>query len=180
MQTETSTAGQRYRTALVFVLGLIIGAGSMWLWGINQQSGDTVAQQGTTGAGQDHSTSTGTNSTDTGAASEAVSVTVPDQPAGPRVQIESVSVATSTWVAVHETLPDGSAGNALGAYIFDPGDETGMVRLLRSTAGEETYQVRLYQDDGDRDFELEEDALISGADGKAQATFTTFSGAAGN
>lgn len=100
-------------------------------------------------------------------------VDVADQHASSVVQITSMSLADTSWVAVHEES-DGKPGNVLGAGIFDAGVSRGVLELLRATSAGERYYVRLYRDDGDRVFDLQTDVLLVN-EGRAaiQDTFYT-------
>lgn len=95
------------------------------------------------------------------------SVHVADQPAGTEVKVSSLSLSETGWVGVR----DGD-GRVLGASRFDAGKfENVTVSLLRATVAGDSYQVLLYVDDGDREFDLHKDILISGPSGVAGTNF---------
>jgi hypothetical protein len=95
------------------------------------------------------------------------SVEVADQAAGSIVALQSVTLVNTGWVAVRD-----NEGRILGAARFDEGTHTGVVELLRNTVAGNSYQVLLYVDDGDREFDLHKDILVSEPDGRvAGATF---------
>lgn len=91
-------------------------------------------------------------------------ITVEDQLAGDRVLIKDILLSDSSWAVVHEDV-DGVPGNALGAQRFDEGLHSGTIDLLRSTQVGQNYYILLYKDDGDREFNLETDVLITDSKG---------------
>jgi len=100
-------------------------------------------------------------------------VDVDDQRAGAVVRLTSVTLSSSSWVAVHEDV-GGSPGNILGAIRFDQGTSRGDLSLLRPTQPAQLYYVRLYRDNGDREFNLEDDLLlVSTANVPIEDTFRT-------
>jgi hypothetical protein len=102
--------------------------------------------------------------------SSGETVTVQDQAAGPSVSVASVTLNQMGWVAIRD-----ADGRVLGAARFDAGTYANVsVPLLRATVAKSSYQVLLYIDDGDRQFDLHKDILITGADGGvAGTTFKT-------
>ncbi len=96
-------------------------------------------------------------------------VVVLDQFAGSVVKIASVTLPQLGWVAVRD-----SKGWVLGAGRFVAGtSENVEVILLRGTVAGESYQVLLYNDDGDKEFDLHKDSLVMNADASvAGTTFT--------
>lgn len=97
-------------------------------------------------------------------------VTVRDQAAGTSVSVASVTLNQMGWVAVRD-----ENGRVLGAARFDAGTWNNVsVPLLRATAATSSYQVLLYADDGDKQYDLHKDILIMGANGGvAGTTFKT-------
>ena len=97
-------------------------------------------------------------------------VTVRDQAAGASVAVASVTLNQMGWVAVRD-----EDGRVLGAARFDAGTMSDVsVPLLRATTANSSYQVLLYVDDGDREFDLHKDILIMGANSEvAGTTFKT-------
>ncbi|OGG77338.1 hypothetical protein A3F56_03855 [Candidatus Kaiserbacteria bacterium RIFCSPHIGHO2_12_FULL_55_13] len=97
-------------------------------------------------------------------------VTVRDQAAGTSVSVASVTLNEMGWVAIRD-----ESGRVLGAARFDAGTWSDMsVPLLRATAAAGSYQVLLYVDDGDKQYDLHKDILIMGANGEvAGTTFKT-------
>ncbi|TSC66898.1 MAG: hypothetical protein G01um101466_851 [Parcubacteria group bacterium Gr01-1014_66] len=83
------------------------------------------------------------------ASSGANTVTVKDQTAGDRVEIDSVIFAQPGWLVVHEDR-NGAPGNILGAQWFGAGTYQGKaVDLLRSTVSGRTYYAMFHADAGD-------------------------------
>lgn len=89
------------------------------------------------------------------------SVDVEDQSAGMSVKVKSATFAQASWIAVRDV-----DGRTLGAGRFEAGTYSDIeVPLLRATTAGERYQVLIYVDDGDREFDLHKDILVTGADG---------------
>lgn len=123
---------------------------------------------GTTTTGSGSTTSAGGLNPSMVETGEAV--TVRDQAAGESVAVASVTLTQNGWVAVRD-----SDGRVLGAARFDAGTWSDVsVPLLRATVTSSPYQVLLYVDDGDRQFDLYKDILITDASGGvAGTTFKT-------
>jgi len=102
------------------------------------------------------------------------SVVADNQLAGDRVVLSSISLEKEGWVVVHESQ-DGVPVNALGAQRFDAGVHIeGHVDLLRNTEVGNIYFVILYDESGDGEFNLKEDAPLVGKDnGLISTTFET-------
>ncbi|MBI2610813.1 hypothetical protein HYW60_02675 [Candidatus Kaiserbacteria bacterium] len=89
------------------------------------------------------------------------SVDVTDQLAGMSVKVKSATLAQMGWIAVRD-----ADGRTLGAGRFEPGTHADIeVPLLRATTAGERYQVLIYVDDGDGEFDLHKDILVTGGDG---------------
>jgi hypothetical protein len=89
------------------------------------------------------------------------SLDVVDQPAGMSVKVRSANLVQMGWIAVRD-----SNGRTLGAGRFGPGMHTDVeVPLLRGTEAGQSYQALIYVDDGDREFDLRKDILVTGSDG---------------
>lgn len=99
--------------------------------------------------------------------SSGESVTVYDQAAGDSVNVASVTLKEMGWVAIRD-----ADGRVLGAARFDAGTHQNVsVPLLRgTTSGGVSYQVLLYADDGDKEYDLHKDVLITGANGGVAGT----------
>ena len=127
-------------------------------------NGDTTTNTATS------SSSTSTGNLNPSMVSTGEAVTVRDQAAGASVAVASVTLNQMGWVAVRD-----ENGRVLGAARFEAGTMSDVsVPLLRATTASSSYQVLLYIDDGDREFDLHKDILIMGAnDGVAGTTFKT-------
>lgn len=100
-------------------------------------------------------------------------VEVQDQPAGIMIPIINVTLASPSWVAIHETT-NGMPTNILGAALFNEGVSYGTVELLRGTEPDRLYYARLYNDNGDRAFNPDTDSLIVDINKNSiQASFVT-------
>jgi hypothetical protein len=163
------------RTVLaVVVVVLIVGA---WFLGRASLSGEMSPSMSASGTTTGRTTSPATNSNQamtettgnvTAPVSSQESVSVSDQTAGMQVTVRSVSLPQTGWVAVRD-----SSGSVLGAGLFNAGTNSGTVPLLRGTTAGERYQVLLYIDDGDKQFDLHKDTLLMNSDGSvAGTTFT--------
>lgn len=132
---------------LIFLIGFVLGAGSIWLFLLSDQRGND--QYFTE---QNDSYLSG----DVPVRNEGMQnrIVIPDQEYGGMVAIQFVSFNRSGWLVIHELLPDGSLGNALGAQRFDVGEYSGGVSLLRVTESGSTYSAVLYTDNGDKRFDL--------------------------
>jgi hypothetical protein len=86
------------------------------------------------------------------------------QEAGLHVAVARVVVANPTWVVVYENR-GGLPGNVLGAHLFQVGQTSGSVDLLRGTLPGQTYFVGESRDDGDRMYSVANDPAIRDADG---------------
>jgi hypothetical protein len=94
------------------------------------------------------------------------SVTVQDQAAGESVQVASVRLSETSWIAVRD-----ENGKTLGAALFPAGTQTDVsVPLLRATEAGQHYQALIYVDNGDHQFDLHADTLIVNADGTVAGT----------
>lgn len=144
---------QRQLIFLSFILGLILGAILTWF-----VLGTTVFSP-TNPLEENVVLSTETINTIT-----LNSIVVENQLAGNTVVVKEVVFVTPGWVVIHEERA-GVAGNALGAQRFDVGTSTGMVDLLRDTEVGNKYYAVLYQDNGDKGFNLEEDTPLNDISG---------------
>lgn len=87
-------------------------------------------------------------------------IQVENQVASTSVQVAQATLSTSSWLVVHE-ITDGHVGNALGAARRDPGTHTAItIELLRSTETARPYMLVLYQDNGNKEFDLRGDIPI--------------------
>jgi hypothetical protein len=104
-----------------------------------------------------------TDASMTTATNEAVSVS--DQPAGDSVRVGSVTLAKTGWVAVRD------AQRIYGAAWLTAGThENVSVPLLRNTTSGSKYSVILYVDNGNKQFEMHADSMVTGVSGMFSAT----------
>lgn len=154
----------------VAVVLLIIGA--WYFGGMQARSGVEVSPTETTvqndaDAKKDSDTKSTSAATRVSVSGEAIVVT--DQPAGSKVVVASVTLKERGWIAVRD-----NNGRVLGAGRFEAGTSKDVVvELLRATVSGEKYQVLLYVDDGDNQYDLHKDSLVMNAD--ASVAGTTFS-----
>ena len=156
----------RKNLIIAFIVGLIVGFGSYYVWDTAPFQSDKVSGEEQEEVKDDQDTLAGDNlenpSTNVG---NENTITIGDQPAGMRVVFDSASFSTSVWVAVREDI-DGELGSILGARRFDAGTYTDAeIELLRNTLEESKYHVVMYKDDGDREFDHKKDTLITRLDG---------------
>ena len=162
------------KTVVAFVAGLLIGGLLVWVF---SDTPDAVAPTDVTedevsevaDDEAEETTSTEESVTDESEAASSMqvgdgSITVNDQPAGDSVVLASATFPTSEgWVAVR-SYPNGQLGSILGAvrYSEEQGLVPEMVPLLAPTAAGRTYAVVFFSEDGDREFNLANDAQIDG------------------
>lgn len=173
---------ERTYQAIIGVLVLVILLLGWWALahrGTTAPQGDTtdtamddgtLSGEGSTGAMNDEATTSAPAQQGTATTVGAgESVSVADQSAGDSVAVASVTLSQPGWVAVRDTN-----GRTLGAAWVPAGTHTAVtVPLLRGTTAGESYQVLLYADNGDHQFDLHADTLITNADGSVPGT--TFS-----
>ncbi len=160
---EKSTPVATY--VVMVVGGIIIGVLLAWGWtSLRSQNGEGVTT----------STSTKTNTANTGTSGKVTSgitnigqsdeLTVPSpQKAGQSVVITQANIGAPTWVVVYEDR-DGAPGNVLGAQLFFTSGP-GIVTLLRGTEAGETYYVGKSVDDGDHKYTKATDKSSQNTDG---------------
>lgn len=106
---------------------------------------------------------------------ESGAVSVSDQPAGPDVVVESVTVPPpGVWVAVRE-VNGADLGNVLGASRVVGPHGAITVTLLRPTEPKRSYAVQLYRDDNNGSFDPSVNSVYVDFDTGARvvAYFTT-------
>jgi len=168
---------QYWRYSAIFVLGLLLGIGSTWLWftrDTDQVAQNADIQQETGMVGDDEDSSLVSENGISGVVTEGgYSVSVSDQFPGLNVELEKVVFAESGWAAVYEDN-NGEPGNILGARRFDAGESTGTIQLLRAMEEDLLYYVILHLDDGDRQFDFKKDNQILNVEGsRVEAMFKT-------
>ncbi len=161
-----------------FIIGagiLIILIGGWWVvtrTGSQTGSPTTATTSSTTGTSSNASGSS-TTTGNPSAVSTGEAVSVGDQPAGSFVVAASATLTQMGWLAVRD-----QDGRVLGAARLEPGThEAVQIPLLRNTTTGDKYQVLIYIDDGDKEFDLHKDTLVTNADGSvAGAAFTALNG----
>ncbi|MDO8552419.1 MAG: hypothetical protein Q7S01_02700 [bacterium] len=161
-------------TAIVAIIALLIFA---WDLGYKQARNAVLVDELNTenGAITESDATTSDEALPTGevgtspATSSAVGgefVSVNDQKAGSQVQVASLTLLEMGWVGIRD-----KDGRVLGAGRFEAGSYKDVnVPLLRATVAGESYQALLYVDDGDRQFDLHKETLISGSNGGIAGT----------
>jgi len=165
--------GNTFNTNVIIggIIVIVVLVAGWWLTtkpaGEGSMATSTATDTSNTGSNTGSSSTTGANPS-TIASGEAV--TVRNQAAGDSVAVESVTLNQMGWVAIRD-----EDGRVLGAARFDAGTHANVsVPLLRGTVASSSYQVLLYVDDGDKEYDLHKDILITGAGGGvAGTTFKT-------
>lgn len=150
------------KTLKTFIIGVIVGGISIWFLLSNAPQ---------------NSLNTAEDMDNLITAEEQVkdSVKVFNQNSGIQVYIEKVILNKAGWVAVHEKQ-NGTAGTILGAQLFDKGEHSGFVDLLRGTIPGKSYYAVLHEEDGDRAFNIRKDLpLLNAAKQPIMAAFQTIS-----
>jgi hypothetical protein len=166
----------------ILVVIILVGGWIMWHKGASWSMGSTATSTTATSSDDNTSVPSDNTSTDTDTSGSTTSpaqsadtntavatteaVSVADQPAGMSVTVSSVSLNQLGWIAIRD-----SSGRTLGAGLFPAGTQTNVeVPLLRATEAGQHYQVLLYVDDGDKQFDLHKDALLTGDAGSVIGT----------
>jgi heme A synthase len=98
-------------------------------------------------------------------------ILVSNQIAGGMVKIDNVALTFDGWVVIHEDR-NGAPGNVLGAQRFDMGTYAGgQVELQRNTVAGGKYYAMLHVDNGNKLFDLKDDAVTMDGDTAVMATF---------
>lgn len=107
---------------------------------------------------------------DNNTAEAADGVVVADQAVGAVVTVDSVAIDAPAWVAVAE-VEGGVVMSVLGAQRVDAGvSEDVEITLLRPTVEGESYAIVTYVDNGDGEFSLTTDPIVSLNDDAFTAT----------
>ncbi|MCA9364084.1 hypothetical protein KC727_02605 [Candidatus Kaiserbacteria bacterium] len=170
------------KTVVAFVVGLLVGGLLVWVFSSPSETSPTDDATETPDAMATEKMSDTSDHTaamdDTVSMLDTITVapartsaalSVADQPAGFVVVLSDTTYPAPTgWIAVREYM-DGIPGNVLGAARFN--EEEGLtptsVSLLRATESGSSYQVVYYSENGDRVFDLADDALVE----EVSATF---------
>lgn len=168
MPTYELSADSHKQLAIAFVVGLLVGAGAVWIWSVNTKqveapSADNEVVTGTTATTTTKTPTTvdTTQQSDISVSASAVDLEVSNQLSGNHVNVTSVTFPSKGgWIVIHEVV-EGELGNALGAQYFGEGSWSGTVSLLRNTVVGNTYAAVLYGDNGDRQFTIGSDKPIT-------------------
>lgn len=172
------TFSERTYQVIIGVLVLIIIIGGWLMFAGKASAPATESDQMASSSDMTGAVSSGTDTTGQTSSSGATYTTMPagsdavsvvDQSAGSNVAVKSVSLEAAGWVAVRD-----ASGKTLGAAWFPAGTQMNVsVSLLRATVAGQRYQVLLYADNGDKQFDLHTDTLLTQSDGSvAGTTFT--------
>jgi hypothetical protein len=166
---------QKVRIIIALVVGILLGFGIFKVW--DNSSTPAVEETDSTGIVNTNkpasSKLTEEGSTVSG---NGQAIKVEDQNPGRVVVVYQVSLDKPAWVVVREDA-GGKPGNILGARLFDKGNNSGIVELLRPMQDGKNYFATLMSDDGDNSFDLKKDLPIKDASGNEIASkFAVFKG----
>ncbi len=170
------------KTVVAFIAGLLIGGLLVWVFSVapdkkndmgveveKKEQSDEKKSDAPEGESDKGAVSTegdkggASTASPTVVAQGAGSIVVEDQAAGTKVALGAVTMPVENgWIVVHE-VRDSALGNILGAarYSTKEGLTPKEVELLRATESGKTYQVMLYSEDGDRQFNKLKDTPIT-------------------
>lgn len=174
MSEEEKQEGQK--TVVAFVAGLLIGGLLVWVFSGGEEAQapaetlDDTPSEVTTGGGSSPTSPPAENNTNNEVVAPPAlqigdgSIEVSNQAAGDTVALASATFPTSEgWIAVR-SYPNGQLGSILGAARYS--EEQGLipesVPLLAPTTAGRSYAVVFFSEDGDREFNLANDAQIDG------------------
>lgn len=171
-RAEKAGRGSTVSLIVVFIVGFILGGGTLWLW----QNRPTVPRA----ANETDNTSLENRDDAAGATTTPIlednkellspitadidEVNVKDQRAGASVFLTRVSLTAPSWIVIHEDIAE-AWGNILGAQRFDAGVYQGSVDLLRGMEAGAVYYAVIYRDDGDKLFDRATDQPLADASG---------------
>ena len=158
-----NTENQSLKLIGIFLTGAIVGALSVWMWTATQDilsSEEVIQVEDSTSASEEDAVQDQASTVQELVTDETQlrsdSIIVRNQRAGLLVEIEKVIFEEGGWLVIHEGTTS-QVGNALGAARFDKGEHSGIVELLRATEVGMLYRAILYQDNGDKEFNLDSD-----------------------
>ena len=162
------------KVVVTAIIAFLVGFGSAWLYlgrTANVPVLDDIKDDNTITEDVNDAT---TDDTEDGVSVNPTSsdlLVVKDQTAGAEVTVEKSALTEVGWVVVRENDGAGNPGRILGAQLFDVGNQTGKVELLRGTVAGNIYFAMVYTDNGDHAFDPKKDLPLV-VDGKtAMATF---------
>ena len=164
-RAETAVNG-RWKLSVAFLLGLLLGAGLLWI-GFRNETLKTLTQTPIeTQERESGEVSAGDTSSRADSPQRIMResfILVDAQAAGMSTLIRKVNIPQNGWGGVYEDNM-GQPGNALGAARLDAGlHENVTVSLLRATATSASYHAVIHRDNGDRVFSLADDFPIRDA-----------------
>jgi len=147
----------------MIVIGIVVGVIIAWAWAASRMPSNNAQATATTtpatNAASGENLGVNTASIPTLGSNPALAIASP-QAAGKSVTVTKVSVSAATWIVIYENNA-GKPGNALGARLFFPENQSGTVGLLRATVAGNSYFAVKQVDNGDRKFSLKGDQLLS-------------------
>ncbi|XKT74376.1 MAG: hypothetical protein ACJKTH_03405 [Patescibacteria group bacterium UBA2163] len=164
--TKDIVLQQRIHPILPFIAGVAIGVvlvGLIWLFtgqGSNAEVPNDATQQQQDIQNENNNTVLEQNEAGVlpTRAAQGESISLRDQVAGNVVLVDSAQFSGSVWVTVRTA----DSTRILGAARRDDGGTTIPVRLLAPTESGTQYEVVLYADDGDGEFDHTKDILVRG------------------
>ncbi len=161
------------KTVVSFVVGLLIGGLLVWAFSgpaptdnVETESEVESAEEGEVSSEEEPETNV--EDSDVVVVEKPVlavgdgKISVKDQPASDLVTLSAATYPVSEgWIGVRDYV-DGQLGGLLGVVRFS--EEQGLVpaeiSLLRATKAGQEYAVVVYQENGDREFNIAEDVQI--------------------
>lgn len=172
---EETASVIKKKTFIAFLVGLIIGFGSFWLW----DRGDTDARSEKIAddSSLEEDILSGDISPDAMVDKKGDALKnrflVSNQTAGSAVTIKQIVLAENAWIAIHESI-EGIPGRILGAARFDAGIyPLATVDLLREMEAGNHYFAALRKDDGITGFDINGDIPLTTESG--DMVMTSFS-----
>lgn len=146
---------QNMRLAVVFVFGIIIGAGSLWIIVSGSPVVSDIFIGQTTPADESE-----------GGVATTTTLLVAEQFPGKKVVIGQINLDKSAWVAIHD-YRGGKSGNVLGAKLFSPGKQSGIIELKTAMADGAIYSAIVHEYSGEKEFDYKSYYKpMQGTDGK--------------
>ncbi len=165
MNMDKATENQNLKLVGAFLIGIIVGGFSIWMWTATQKellskannATNKTSEQNTTvnSVSEDKTPIKDLDTVETQLRNDAI--IVQNQASGSSVVIDKAIFEEDGWIVIHEGTAS-HIGNALGAARFDKGEYNNIVvELLRATKEGMVYRAVLYRDNGDKKFNLDTD-----------------------
>lgn len=146
---------QNLRSVTLFVLGVIVGAGALWII----VSGSPVVSDIFYGQATPADESEGNVATTT-------ALLVAEQLPGKMAVIGQVNLGKMSWIAIHE-YRNGKNGEVLGARVFTSGKQSGIIQLNKPMLDGGVYSAVVHDYDGKKEFDSKSSYKPTiGTDGK--------------